>query len=475
MRAMLKTSIKTRFAPSPTGLLHLGNLRTALFSALYARRQRGRFLLRIEDTDASRSRSEYEARLEADMRWLGLDWDEGPGMGGDAGPYRQSQRDAIYGGLFDRLLAEGAAYRCFCSQETLAASRKAQLATGRPPRYPGTCAGLDPAEATARAVAGESCSLRFRVTPGIRLPIGDLVMGEQVFASDDIGDFVIRRSDGSPAFFFSNAVDDALMGVTHVLRGADHISNSPRQVLLLRALALPEPHYAHLSLIVGADGAPLSKRHGAGSVEDLRVQGYLPLALLNHLARLGHSYPDEQLLDLAGLAEGFELTRLGRSPARHDTVQLDHWQRLAVALLDERALKTWAEDACTTVPESLRRDFLLAVRDNSLFPADVATWADNLFGNEPRPSPDACEAMNGAPRNLFEISAAMVDEHPDDFRAFSSAVGQAAGLRGKALFMPLRAALTGQTHGPEMARLYPLLGPARARERLLVAAKSARD
>lgn len=465
--------IKTRFAPSPTGQLHLGNLRTALFSALFAKHQKGLFLLRIEDTDASRNRIEYEELLKTDLHWLGLDWDEGPEIGGNAGPYRQSERSVIYNKLLDRLLTEDLAYSCFCSQEMLTATRKAQLAAGQPPRYPGTCARLSSSEVIKRIEDGQTYSLRFRVPPGKQVVVHDLVMGEQYFNSDDIGDFVICRSDGTPAFFFSNAIDDALMGVTHVLRGADHISNSPRQMLLLRALGLPEPQYAHLSLIVGNDGSPLSKRHGATGLDDLRTEGYLPLALLNHLARLGHSYQEEELMDLEILGENFDMNRLGRSPARHEITQLDYWQKQAIASLNETELMDWAGSACEPVPDSLRYDFITTIRNNVLFPSDVHAWAQALFGEYAAISQEGQTILSEISKEFFETAIAKVDECPHDFKAFSVAVREATGLRGKALFMPLRVALTGKTHGPEMARLYKLLGPVRARLHLLEALRLA--
>ncbi len=316
---MTETPVKTRFAPSPTGNLHLGNLRTALFSALHAWSVQGSFLLRIEDTDAERSRAEFSDGLQDDLRWLGLEWQEGPEVGGDAGPYFQSERDAIYAGYYAQLLESGGAYPCFCSQEQLAAARASQRAAGRPPRYPGTCAHLSRDEAEARRQAGEPHTLRFRVPQRESVVFDDLVRGTQTFRSDDIGDFVIRRTDGTPAFFFCNAIDDALMGVTHVWRGEDHISNTPRQLLLLRALGLREPRYGHLALIVGEDGAPLSKRHGATSLGELREQGYLAAALNNYLARLGHSYTDDSLLDMAGLACRFRsrAPRAGGGTFRH--------------------------------------------------------------------------------------------------------------------------------------------------------------
>lgn len=467
--------IKTRFAPSPTGNLHLGNLRTALFSALHAWSAHGRFLLRIEDTDAERSRAAFTETLQDDLRWLGLDWQEGPGVDGGHGPYLQSERGDIYEGFYTRLLDEGHAYPCFCTQEQLAAQRAAQRASGRPPRYAGTCAHLEHAEADTRVRAGEAHTLRFRVPTGQALGFDDLVRGRQAFASDDIGDFVIRRADGTPAFFFCNAVDDALMKVTHVWRGEDHISNTPRQLLIMRALGLREPSYGHLALIVGADGAPLSKRHGALGLGELRRRGYLPAALNNYLARLGHSYADDGLLGMVGLAAGFDTARLGRAAARFDMDQLDHWQRLAVAAADDAVLLEWAGAAVAPVPPASRDAFLAAIRDNVLFPDDVALWAQALFSASPPRSAEAETAMRAAPASLFAAGLEALKQHPQDFRAWAKAVGAAAGLKGRDLFMPLRAALTGQVHGPEMTRVFPLMDEAGVRERLLSAARFATE
>lgn len=471
---MSKYVVKTRFAPSPTGKLHLGNLRTALFSALHAWSVGGRFLLRIEDTDAERSRPEFAARLQDDLRWLGLDWQEGPEVGGDAGPYLQSERAAIYADFYARLLDQNVAYPCFCSQEQLAATRAAQRAAGRPPRYPGTCARLGRVEAKARVLAGEPHTLRFRVPPGEAVEFDDLVRGPQRFRSENIGDFVIRRTDGTPAFFFCNAIDDSLMGVTHIWRGEDHISNTPRQLLLLQALGLRVPRYGHLALIVGADGAPLSKRHGALSLEELRERGYLAPALNNYLARLGHRYDEDGLLDRAGLADGFDPARLGRAAARFDLEQLDHWQRLALAAADEATFQRWAGTACERVPAAHRSTFLAAIRENVSSPEDVRGWAESLFA-EMLPDAQAETVLRAASPALFEAALTALPGHVGDFRGWAKVVGAAAGVKGRELFMPLRAALTGRTHGPEMARMFPLMETARIEQRLRSAAAFAKD
>jgi len=470
----MSAPVKTRFAPSPTGRLHLGNVRTALFSWLLAHRLGGGFLLRFEDTDLERSAQAFEAGMEEDLHWLGLDWDEGPGAGGDAGPYRQSERGDIYDTYFQRLEHAGQAYPCFCSQQQLALSRKAQLAAGRPPRYAGTCAHLTPEQVQERLDQGDQPTLRFRVPDDRCVEFEDLVRERQRFECADIGDFVIRRSDGTPAFFFSNAVDDALMGVTHVLRGEDHLANTPRQMLILEALGLRVPRYGHTAMLVGADGAPLSKRSGSRSLEELRQAGYLPGALLNYLARLGHHYEHDAWLEHDALAAAFELNRVGRSPAHYDAQQLLHWQKEAVARATNEQLWNWMSGRSYAeggrmadfVHSGHELEFVQAIRDNVVMPGDGFVWAGQLFSDGDIWTDEAREAIRGAGRDFFETALQTLADAGADFKGYSQAVAAAAGVKGKALFMPLRAALTGETHGPEMARVWPLMGQARAGRRL---------
>src|SRR5256714_11893027 len=272
-----------RFTPSPSGELHLGNARTALFNLLLARRAGGRFLLRIEDTDSERSLDSHTTALMADLRWLGIDWDAGPDREDERGPYRQSQRGALYARQFAVLERQEVVYPCFFTPLELELSRRAQLAAGKPPRYAGTCRDLTPEERACRQAQGLAATLRFRVPRGERVTFEDFVHGPQSFPTDDIGDFVVRRADGSAAFFFSHAVDDASMGVTTALRGEDHHSNTHRQLLILAALGLAAAAHGHEGLIVGADGAPLSKRHAAVSVREYRERGYQPPAPAHHL------------------------------------------------------------------------------------------------------------------------------------------------------------------------------------------------
>lgn len=449
---------KSRFAPSPTGLLHLGNVRTALFNWLIARREQGVFMLRIEDTDAARGHEKYAQALETDLRWLGLDWQEGPHL--------QSQRGAVYALYFDTLEKNGHTYPCFCSETELEIARKTALAAGRPPRYTGRCRKLSAGDIAARRAEGRPETQRFHVADGHFVEFEDRVRGPQRFATADIGDFVIRRSDGTPAFFFCNALDDALMGVTLVLRGEDHLTNTPRQILLLQALHLAVPEYAHIALVVGDDGAPLSKRSGGKSVQELREQGFLPLAVDNYLARLGHTYESNALFDLATLAADFDSARLHRAPAHFDAQHLLHWQREAVRAADAATLWEWMAGSSALVPEAERTAFVEAVRGNVVFPPDALHWAQVIYGPELSVSPAAHAAVRAAGEKFYGITRSALKEHGTDFKALSQKVKQETGFSGKLLFQPLRAAFTGELDGPEMVKLLPLIGRVRAERRL---------
>jgi nondiscriminating glutamyl-tRNA synthetase len=457
------TPTKTRFAPSPTGLMHLGNARTALFSALYG----DRFLLRIEDTDPERSRREFVDELLADLRWMGLSWDEGPETGEPDEAYFQSRRGAIYQRYYDELEQKGLAYPCFCSPRELEISRKIQLSSGQPPRYSGKCAHLSPDEASRKLREGLQPTLRFKVPKHGTVEFEDGVRGPQKFATDDIGDFIIRRADGSAAFFFCNAIDDALMGVTHVLRGEDHLANTPRQLLVLRALNLPVPNYAHNSLILGDDGAPLSKRNGSRSINQLREEGYFPLALLNMLARLGHHYDSDELLDFAALKARFDLSHLGKSPARFDITHLDYWQHQAVRAADHETLKQWLHaETRAIVPEARLGEFLDIVRSNCVFPDQAGEWARILFTDEVRMQPEMEDAARQAGESFFLAAIDAASVAGEQFDAFMQELKARTGAKGKGLFMPLRIALTGRHDGPELGTLYRILEPHRLHLRL---------
>jgi glutamyl-tRNA synthetase len=457
----------TRFAPSPTGELHLGNARTALFNFLLARHQAGRFLLRIEDTDTERSREQHVEALIADLRWLGMNWDAGPDHEDSKGPYRQSQRGALYDRYFAELEKSGAVYPCFCTPLELEASRRTQLASGRPPRYAGTCRDLSAEQRQQKALEGFSPTLRFRVPLGRRIEFPDFVHGPQSFLSDDIGDFVIRRADGTAAFFFCNAVDDADMGVTHVLRGEDHLTNTPRQLMILEALGLRAPSYGHVSLIVGNDGSPLSKRHGATSVREYRERGYLPQAMTNHLFRLGHSTSEHGFLSLEEMARAFDAAHLGRAPARFDEQQLLVWQKEAVHRLStDEALRWLGPLLPARLDEKTRAAFVAAVLPNLVLPEDARAWVNVVFGDLPDLEPAEQQLVLEAGKGYFSAAAEAAAANGNDLAAIANAVRSATGKKGAALYMPLRVALTGRAHGPELAPLLKAMPPGKARERL---------
>jgi glutamyl-tRNA synthetase len=460
---MNQDTVVTRFAPSPSGALHLGNARTALFNFLLAARYGGRFVLRIEDTDASRTQEAMVGALCADLAWLGLDWDEGPDRPGAHAPYRQSQRTALYQQYFQRLESEQLAYPCFCSSLELDLARRAQLAAGRPPRYAGTCRELTAGERAARLAQGRRPSLRFRVPGGRRLEFEDLVHGAQSYLSDDIGDFIIRREDGSAAFFFSNALDDALMGVSHVLRGEDHLSNTPRQRLLLEALALRPPLYGHVSLLVGDDGTPLSKRHGATGVSELREAGYSSQAVCNHLFRLGHSTPLNQMLSAPQMAAAFDLRHLQRAPAHFELAQLRHWQSEWVHGLSPGQARDWLRPI---LPPDLSPEqaaaFIAAVLPNIVLAEDARLWQQIIFGEALSYEEPALRTAREAGPEFFTAAANAISD-----RADIGALRSATGRKGAAFFMPLRAALTGRLHGPELAPLLAAMSAERVRARLL--------
>jgi glutamyl-tRNA synthetase len=448
--------ITTRFAPSPTGELHLGNARTALFSWLFARHHGGRFILRIEDTDTERSKDSYTTALMDDLAWLGLSWDAGPPFGkdnGGDGEYRQSRRGAVYARHSATLDFRGLTYPCYCTPLELDLSRKAQLAAGRPPRYAGTCRELSPEARVRKSAQGISPTTRFRVPTGKFVEFDDMVHGAQRFATDDIGDFILRRADGSAAFFFSNAIDDAEMGITHVLRGEDHLTNTPRQLLVLEALELRAPTYGHLSLLVGADGAPLSKRHGATSVREFRERGYLPTALTNHLFRLGHSSGENGVLALDAMARHFTVKHLGRAPARFEESQLNVWQREVAHHMPLEESERWLS---AETPEGLdagrRRAFIAAIRPNVLLPRDVAQWREVVFGPSPSLDPEALARVREAGPQFF-LAAAQAAATDPSLDAIVNAVKAATGAKGQALWKPLRLALTGSPEGPELAPL----------------------
>lgn len=460
--------MKTRFAPSPTGHIHMGNARTALFSALLSAGHQGTFLLRIEDTDVARSKKDFEEGLQQDLHWLDIDWQEGAAVGGPHAPYHQSERTAVYEHYYDELIKLERAYACFCSESQLAVTRKVQLAAGQAPRYPGTCRHLSELERQEKRAQGIRPVLRFMVPKGAGVSFEDGVKGLQKFAADDIGDFIIRRADGGASFMFCNAIDDALMGVTDVMRGEDHLTNTPRQLMILEALGLPKPNYAHISMILGSDGAPLSKRNGSRNIRQLREEGYLAKAVLNYMARLGHYYESNGFMSFAELAAHFEWSKLGKAAARYDESQLLYWQKTAVLALDEAALWQWfGSEVHDLVPAAKKSAFIAVVRDNVVFPEDALTWAKLAFTDDLTLDAEAQKLLDETPQALFIAAAAATKASGADFKAISEQVAATCKVKGKQLFQPLRVALTGQLHGPQMAPIVELFGAERCLQRFI--------
>ena len=466
--------MRLRFAPSPTGQLHVGNARTALFNWLLARGQGGTFILRIEDTDFERSTAESERSVIEDLRWLGLDWDEGVEKGGERGPYRQSERLHIYRAHAVELMAGGHAYHCFCSAELLEADRTAALAAGRPPKYVGRCRLISRDDARRRIENGEKAVIRFRVPDNRDVTFDDVVRGSVTFNTEVIGDPVIVRSDGVPAYNYAVVIDDALMEITHVIRGEDHISNTPRQILIFEAFGWRPPAFAHVSLVMGPDHSPLSKRHGATSVAEFRTRGYLPEALTNYLALIGWSPGEgEELVPIEQLAPRFRLENVGHSAGVFDIDKL--------AWVNRHYLKAAAPDrlARLSVPYLRQHTWL-----SEPSPADLV-FLERVIPAAAA-SVDRLEQVPARLKFLFDYSATRVLEDPgvraealgarsvidalaeelstakrlldkETFRAAATRVRERTGQKGKALFHPIRLALTGEPEGLELDLAVPAI------------------
>jgi len=462
--------MRVRFAPSPTGQLHVGNARTALFNWLLARGRGGTLVLRIEDTDAERSTRKSEQAILEDLRWLGLEWDEGPDTGGPYGPYRQSERLDVYAGVARDFLARGLAYRCFCTPDELEAERGAAIAAGRPPKYSGKCRHLAPADADRRVAAGEAAAIRFRVAPGRDITFHDLVRGDVTISTDLIGDPVIVRSEGRPAYNFAVVIDDVQMAITDVVRGEDHISNTPRQILMYEALGAAPPRFAHLSLVLGPDHAPLSKRHGATSVAEFRQRGYLPEALVNYLALLGWSPGDNrELMGKDEMARVFDLATVSHSAAVFDMGKLAwmnrHYMKEASAsTLALQAARYFADagflerasEASLGYLESLLPLVVGSIDRLDEMPARVAF----VFGWDANAAATLVAAEPDGPRAIRAFAAEVADRGAldrDTFRAAAARVREVTGLKGRALFHPIRAALTGAEAGPELDLAIPAI------------------
>jgi glutamyl-tRNA synthetase len=439
-------TVTTRFAPSPTGNLHVGNIRTALHNWLLAKRHGGRFLLRIDDTDAERSREDYVAAIRADLAWLGLVPD---------GEERQSARFDLYEAEFRRLADAGRVYRCYESAQELDLKRKVLLGRGLPPIYDRAALALSEADHAARAAAGEAPHWRFLLDSATPIEWTDGIRGPQHFDPRQMSDPVIRRADGSWLYMLPSVIDDIAMGVTDVLRGEDHVSNTATQAQMFAALGAAPPNFAHEALLVGAEGK-LSKRLGSLGLAELRDAGIEPEALVALLARLGTSDPVDPALDANALAASFDLSRFGRAPARFDEAEL---QRVNAAIVHRLPFARVAH----LLPEGMTEAGWDAVRPNLSHIGEAAEWWQVVTG--PVAPPD----FDGETQAFLELAAdtlAALQWSGDVWQELTGELKQATGRKGKALFLPLRQALTGRDHGPDMAALLPLIGRERAVERL---------
>jgi nondiscriminating glutamyl-tRNA synthetase len=459
---------RVRFAPSPTGRLHIGGARTALFNWLFARHEGGSFILRIEDTDLERSSRELEEGLLDDIRWLGLEWDEGPGKEGGRGHYRQSERREIYGDFADKLVEANRAYPCFCTEELLERKREVAKAEGSPPRYDGTCRNLGRKEREEKIDSGAPATLRFRV-PARDEPwrIEDLARGTVEFPPDMVGDFVIMRSNGMPTYNFAVVIDDGQMDITHVIRGAEHLSNTVRQLLIYEALDWSVPKFAHIPLILGSDRSKLSKRHGAPNIIDYRKRGYPAEALINYLAFLGWSTKGEdEILPVDDLIAEFELSRVSDSPSIFDEDKLNwisanHIRRGGSRLYLEQAMPFFPEPVRERYSrEELARIFDIASENLPCFenlPAETASF----MPGPPSYEAEASGVMEGAGELLAALEErfkGLSDWSDEGVRTAIKETGKETGVKGKGLYMPLRCAVTGTAHGPDLTSILVLRG-----------------
>jgi len=477
--------VRVRFAPSPTGSLHVGGARTALFNYLFARRNDGLFVLRSEDTDAARSTREFESAIQSDLRWLGLDWDEGPDVGGPFAPYRQLERQDRYALAAARLIEIEAVYPCYCTPEELDAERKQQQSRGEAPKYSGKCRELTKEQRLAREAQGRKPVLRFAM-PQRDIYVEDLVRGSVHFPPGSIGDFVILRSDKTPAYNFAVVIDDNDMAITHVIRADEHLPNTPRQVALFEALELPLPLFAHVSMILAPDHQKLSKRHGATSVSEYREAGFLPEALVNYLALLGWSPGDDrEFFTLDELAKTFSLERASKSPAVFDITKLRWFNAHYLRNLprSERAtlFAEWAaRDARVASLHELSDPSWLstladALSDHIEVLSDVPRELETLLRDEVALDAEAKNAIAEPPvplllADLFGLAGTDTDR--EHFARVTSKeglkkLGEAHGLKGRSLFRPIRLAVTGSEHGIELSLVLQLLGSHRVRHRIL--------
>lgn len=475
--------VRVRFAPSPTGPFHIGGARSALFNWLFARKMGGKLILRIEDTDLERSSRESEENIKAALKWLGMDWDEGIDVGGENGPYRQTERLDIYKKYTEKLLAEGKAYYCYCTDEELEEERQALIKEGKMPRYMGKCRNLTPEQIAAYEAEGRKPTVRFRVPADQQILVRDMVRGDVVFDSNNIGDFVIVKSDGIPTYNYAVVIDDALMHITHVIRAEEHLSNTPRQCLVYDALGFEKPVFGHISLILGKDHTKMSKRHGATSVDQYRQLGYLPEGIVNFLALLGWAPNSEQeIFSIDELIKEFSMERVAKNPAVFDIDKLNWINQHYMRQLDDEAFFAAAKPHMIAAGyitgeetgEKLAwlKKVVATSKDHVSFAAQIPASVEMYFNDEFGFENDEAAAVLQA-ETVPTVIGMLLEELPKlevldgaAVKALFKTIQKTTKLKGKDVFMPIRVALTGNQHGPELAEMVPLLGIERTEKRI---------
>lgn len=478
-------SVRVRYAPSPTGSLHMGSARTTLFNWLFARHHRGTMILRIEDTDQQRSRPEHTRALCAMLLWLGLDWDEGPEVGGPHAPYNQMGRLPLYRQALDELRASGSIYPCYCTPEELAERREQARREGRAPRYDRRCRHLSAAERAALEGAGRRPAWRLRVPDGGDVVVHDLIRGDVRFPATTLDDFVVARSDGIPIYNFVVAVDDLEMEISHVLRADEHLANTPKQLLVIQALGRTPPAYGHVPMVLAADRSKLSKRHGAVAVEEYRQMGLVPEAILNYCALLGWSPgADREIMTLDEMVEAFDLARVGRSAAVYDLEKLrwmggQHLRRMQPAEVASRAVRWLADaglgDAGRDGQGPPLEAAVALVQERVQTLADVADSVAYFYraprefdpqGARKHFQPEVAPLLLAAAGRLAELPS-----REAEIEAGYRALADELGVRAAALIHPTRLAVTGRTVGPSLFALMALIGASECARRLRVAAE----
>ena len=480
---MQQQTVRVRFAPSPTGPFHIGGARSALFNWLLARKLGGSLIMRIEDTDLERSTRESEENIKAALKWLGIYWDEGVDAGGNAGSYRQSERLGLYAEYTKQLLAEDKAYLCYCTEAELETERQEMLAKGETPHYKGRCSCLSEEEQKKLKEEGRKPVVRFRVLPGKEIVFNDIVRSRVTFNSDDIGDFVIVKSDGIPVYNYAVVIDDFTMQVTHVVRAEEHLSNTPRQLLIYEAFGMKKPEFAHISLILGKDRSKMSKRHGATSVEQYKNMGYLPEALVNFLALLGWAPNSEQeIFSLEELVEQFSLERVAKNPAVFDIDKLN-WinscyikkigpERLMELAVPHLKAAGYINDEFLAANSCWLIGVVAAVQEYVSYAAQVVEHVDIFFNDQfDFESTEAHDSLRDSDVQrvmaVFKERLAGYGEiEPECVKTIIKGIGKELKMPGKKVFMPIRIAITGKMHGPELFNIISLLGKERTIKRI---------